>query len=498
MEGDCIGAEGSAPILFQEPVVKILPQHSTVSSPVVFGKAHIISLGCPKNLVDTERYVAILESQGYTLTDSLEEADLILLNTCAFIDQAKKESLAMLFEVAADKREDQRLVVAGCLVDRYRAELEAGIPEVDLWTDLNHFSEAPDEFAALSPVVLPKGFLPLSTLPGQSTNRIPWASFQRKSLTRSHSVYLKISEGCGHTCGFCSIPSFKGPQRSVPLETLLNEACFLADQGAREITLIGQDTVAYGRDLASGGSTHVRLLLERLNEIDGVEWIRVLYTYPTRLADEIEWAYRNLPKCLPYLDLPLQHLSDSVLERMRRGTPYTHIHEHVKRLREAVPQLVIRSTCIVGFPGETPKDFQLLRERFTELEVDHLGVFRYSDEEGTPALSLDHKVTQRTAGKRYRVMTEWAAEFCQERALQRVGSNCRILVDHPCDCPEEIFPEAAGRGQSWWCGRWYGQAPEIDGVVFFPSSTAQAGDFVSVQLEDVLYPDYWALPVGDA
>jgi ribosomal protein S12 methylthiotransferase len=389
-------------------------------------------------------------------------------------------------------------VVAGCLVDRYRKDLEAEFPEVDLWTDLNHFSEAPEEFAALSPAVLPKGFRPLSTLTGQPSNGIPWATFARKSLTRSHSVYLKISEGCDHSCSFCSIPSFKGKQRSVPLPTLVEEACSLASQGAREITLIGQDTVAYGRDLDPGRSIHLRLLLEQLNEIDGVEWIRVLYTYPTRLADEIEWAYRNLPKCIPYLDLPLQHLSDQVLERMRRGTPYASILEHVKRLRAALPDLVVRSTCIVGFPGETAKDFRLLQERFTELEVDHLGVFRYSDEEGTRALDLERKVTRRTAEKRHGEMTEWAANFCQERALQRLGGTYQVLADHPCEYPGDLFPGIPGQEQAWWCGRWYGQAPEIDGVVFFPSDSTRAGDFVSVQLEDVLYPDYLALPREEA
>lgn len=346
--------------------MKTIPPLSPSGNPVLPRKAHIISLGCPKNLVDTERYAAILENEGYSLTDSVEEASLIFVNTCSFIDQAKAESIETLLEVAGEKREDQRLVVAGCLVDRYRKDLEAEFPEVDLWTDLNHFSEAPEEFAALSPAILPEGFRPLSTLTGQLSNGIPWATFARKSLTRSHSVYLKISEGCDHSCHFCSIPSFKGKQRSVPLPTLVEEARSLASQGAREITLIGQDTVAYGRDLDPGRSIHLRLLLEQLNEIDGVEWIRVLYTYPTRLADEIEWAYRNLPKCIPYLDLPLQHLSDQVLERMRRGTPYASILEHVKRLRAALPDLVVRSTCIVGFPGETAKDFRLLQERFTD------------------------------------------------------------------------------------------------------------------------------------
>lgn len=458
-------------------------------------KAHIISLGCPKNLVDTERYVAILESQGYTLTDSFEEASLIFLNTCSFIDQAKRESINTLLELIAVKQEWQQLVVVGCLVDRYRKELEAEIPEVDLWTGLERFSQFPADLESLSRAALPEGFHPLPVLTGQPSNDIPWVAFKRRPLTQSHSVYLKISEGCDHACSFCSIPSFKGKQRSVPLETLISEAKDLVAQGAREITLIGQDTVAYGRDLTSGHTSQLRLLLERLNELEGLEWVRVLYTYPTRLADEIEWAYRNLPKCIPYLDLPLQHLSDNVLERMRRGTPYAQIQEHVQRLRETVPGLVIRSTCIVGFPGENRKDYQLLRERFSELAVDHLGVFQYSDEEGTGAVKLDHKVTHRTAAKRLSEMSFWAAEFCQKRAQQRLGQTCQVLADYPGEAPVDLFPGAKGKkGQTWWCGRWYGQAPEIDGVVYFPSSTTRAGDFVNVRLEDVLYPDYLAFP----
>jgi len=491
-----MGAEVSAPTAFQDSIVKPVTQRRKSISAVLPPKAHIISLGCPKNLVDTERYAAILESQGYALTDFPEEASLILVNTCSFIDQAKTESIETLLEVAGGKREDQHLVVAGCLVDRYRKDLENEFPEVDLWTDMNHFGEAPKDLASLTPAVLPDGFLPLASLNGVPSNGIPWASFKRKSLTRSHSVYLKISEGCSHTCAFCSIPSFKGNQRSVPVETLVEEARVLARQGAREITLIGQDTVAYGRDLDPGRTVHLRLLLEHLNEIDGIEWIRVLYTYPTRLADEIEWAYLNLPKCIPYLDLPLQHLSDRVLERMRRGTPYASILKHVNRLRKSVPDLVVRSTCIVGFPGETANDFKLLQERFSELAVDHLGVFRYSDEEGTPALNLDRKVTRRTADKRYHEMTEWAAGFCQERASKRMGATYTVLADYPCQFPENLFPKAPRRYQEWWCGRWYGQAPEIDGVVYFPSTSTRAGDFVNVQLEDVLYPDYLAHSVG--
>jgi ribosomal protein S12 methylthiotransferase len=229
--------------------------------------------------------------------------------------------------------------------------------------------------------------------------------------------------------------------------------------------------------------------LEALNAIDGLEWIRVLYTYPTRLADELEWAYVNLEKMIPYLDLPLQHLSDPVLERMRRGTPYEQILEHLTRLRKAVPNLVVRSTCIVGFPGETDADFSRLEGRFEALDVDHLGVFQYSDEEGTPAVDLRNKVPAETASYRFERMSKSAAWICQEKAETRLDSKVEVLVDGPCLPPEDVFPciDASGK---WWRGRWWGQAPEIDGVVYFRSEDAEPGRFVSVQLDDTLYPDY--------
>ena len=273
------------------------------------------------------------------------------------------------------------------------------------------------------------------------------------------------------------------------MDRLLPEAMGLVSQGAKELTLIGQDTIAYGKDLSADRSTNPRTLLEKLNEVRGLDWIRVLYTYPTRLADEIEWAYRNLEKLVPYLDLPLQHLSDPVLERMRRGTPYEDVRRHVFRLKETVPGLIVRSTCIVAFPGETEEDFDLLRDRFEELEVDHLGVFRYSDEEGTSAADLGGKIPEEEAERRYAEMTEWAANYCQSRAQARPGTEVQVLVDGQCPAPVEVFPEVDPKGQ-WRQGRWYGQAPEIDGAVFFRSDAAGPGMFVPVRLEAVMYPDY--------
>lgn len=459
-------------------------------------KAHIVSLGCPKNLVDTERYMALLDSQGYSLANSPEEADLILVNTCGFIDNAKTESIDAIIELGEGKRPGQSLVVAGCLVDRYRESLVSEFPEVDLWLDLPDFGETPERLARVTQASLPEDYRPLAMTANRNGAGIPWASFRRVMLTPRHASYLKISEGCDHSCSFCAIPSFKGNQRSVALGTLVAEAEALARNGVRELTLIGQDTVAYGRDLDPSRSVNLRTLLERLSEIENLRWLRVLYTYPTRLAEELEWAYLNLPKMVPYLDLPLQHLSDPVLERMRRGTPYESIREHILRLRSSIPSLVIRSTCIVGFPGEGSSDFKLLRERFEELEVDHLGVFRYSDEEGTRGFDLDRKVPARTAAKRHQEMFAWSAEHCQGRARGRLGEVYEVLVDGACEAPLEVFPGARVEGQ-WWRGRWYGQAPEIDGCVYFQGRNLKPGGFVGVRLESASYPDYLGTPLID-
>ncbi|MCE7908990.1 MAG: radical SAM protein [Candidatus Omnitrophica bacterium COP1] len=422
-------------------------------------KAHVISLGCPKNLVDTERFVAMLEEKGYQLTQSPEEAQVLLVNTCSFIDDAKRESIDAVLEMADLKTEDQKLVIAGCLVDRYRRELEVEFPEVDQWVDLKTFSQFAPSIDPSNRAVQRDGYLPLEvTVEKTVSPKIPWAGFRRHRLTPVHTAYLKISEGCDHSCSFCSIPSFKGPQRSVPLELLIDEARALVHEGAKELTLIGQDTVAYGKD-------------------------------------ELEWVYVNLPKCIPYLDLPLQHLSDPLLERMRRGTPYKAIRAHVNRLRDAVPELVLRSTCIVGFPGESPGDYRLLKERFAELQVDHLGVFRYSDEENTPAVKLDRKVGDRTAKKRYEEMSAWAAEYCQARARERLGKEFMVLVDHPAAAPQELF-DGIQESSGWWVGRWWGQAPEIDGVVYIRSERLRAGDFAQVRFEQVSYPDYLGVKVS--
>jgi len=456
-------------------------------------KVFIVSLGCPKNLVDTERHLSLLSDEGYRLVQTPEEADLLLVNTCSFIDTAKKESVDAILEMVDLKEGKRTLAVAGCLVDRYPEELREELPEVDLWLSTTGFPSEAESIHRLASPQPPEGYIPIDRLaPPEGGTSVPWAGFSRVSLTPRHTSYLKISEGCDHRCAFCSIPSFKGKHRSVPLDILLEEARALVGSGARELTLIGQDIISYGKDLSRDRSLNIGTLLQGLNQLSGLEWIRLLYTYPTRLADELEWAYANLERMIPYLDLPLQHLSNPILERMRRGTPYEGIVSHVDRLRRSVPNLVVRSTCIVGFPSETAEDFQLLKERFGELGVDHLGVFRYSDEEGTPALDYPEKVPIELGDERHAEMTEWAASFCQKKARSRVGTRETVLVDAPALPPMEEFPSIDASGK-WYLGRWYGQAPEIDGSVYLRSDTEmEPGDFVEAVFLDAIYPDYLA------
>ena len=391
------------------------------------------------------------------------------------------------------KKSGQSLAVAGCLVDRYPQELKAELPEVDLWLDTRSFPTEAVSLHELAEAENPSGYIPLDRIdPTPKNVTVPWAGFSRVSLTPRHTSYLKISEGCDHSCAFCSIPSFKGKHRSVPIDLLLHEARALVDMGAREITLIGQDIISYGKDLASDRSLNIGELLAGLDSLPGLEWIRLLYTYPTRLADELEWAYANLEKMIPYLDLPLQHLSDPILDQMRRGTPYEGIRSHLSRLRSVSPDLVIRSTCIVGFPGETEEDFQLLKSRFLELDVDHLGVFRYSDEEGTRAVNYADKIPLELAEERLAEMTEWSAAYCQRKAENRIKQRVRLLIDSPALPPVEDFDRVDPSG-FWYVARWYGQAPEIDGVVYLRSERERiAGEFVDGILTQACYPDYLA------
>ncbi len=456
-------------------------------------KVYIVSLGCPKNLVDTERHLALLSNDGYSLVETPEEADLLLVNTCSFIDTAKQESVDTILELIELKQGKRSLAVAGCMVDRYPNELRDELPEVDLWLNTQSFSSEQETIHRLNKPESSEEYIPLADLSISSEEKsIPWAGFSRVSLTPKHTSYLKISEGCDHSCAFCSIPSFKGGHRSVHMDSLLREAESLANQGTREITLIGQDIISYGRDLSSDRSINIGTLIKELHSISGLEWIRLLYTYPTRLADELEWGYGNLGKMIPYLDLPLQHLSNQVLQRMRRGTPYEGIKSHVDRLRAVAENLVVRSTCIVGFPGETDDDFQLLKERFTELDVDHLGVFRYSDEDGTRAVDYSEKISEEIAEERHDDLTAWAARYCQGKAQSRIGSDVTILIDGSALPPAEEFEGVDPTGR-WYQGRWFGQAPEIDGVVYFKSERErEPGEFAEVSLVDATYPDYLA------
>src|SRR6184192_764437 len=355
-------------------------------------KVGFISLGCPKNLVDSEVMMGQLKQKGYEITGDAAEAETLVVNTCGFIDAAKKESIEAILEAARLKSEGKckRLVVAGCLVERYRDELRAEIPEVDAFigtSQINEITTAADERVnTRSLPVLPLGNQTATYLYDESTPRV--------LATPAHSAYLKIAEGCDRPCAFCFIPQMRGHFRSRRFGSIVAEAHQLAEEGVKELILVAQDSSRYGEDLGQqDGLAH---LLRELARLEGVEWVRVMYTYPTHISDAFLDVLAEEPKAVKYLDMPLQHAAQNVLKLMKRGGNRASLERLIERVRHRVPNIAVRTTFITGFPGETEEDFQELRAFVKNVEFDRVGVFTYSDEDGTPAFNLPNKVNPRS------------------------------------------------------------------------------------------------------
>ena len=422
-------------------------------------KIGFISLGCPKNLVDSEVMMGLLEARGHELTQDPHEAEALVVNTCSFIEPAKQESIDAILETAEYKRIGQarRLVVAGCLVERYRSELQEQIPEVDAVLGTNELESIVHhcEGGASAPPTAPAGgYLYHDLTP-------------RRLATPRHFSYVKINEGCDHPCSFCIIPQFRGGFRSRRFESVVLEAESLFNQGVREINLIGQDTTAFGDDL--GIKDGLPTLLDRLARIDQAGWIRVLYAYPNRVSNRLLDTLARHDSLCPYLDIPLQHASASVLRRMKRGSSGDIFLKLIERIRIAIPGVSIRTSFIVGFPGETEQDFETLCQFLQAARFDHVGCFRYSDDELSASFALDGKVDRRTIYNRQRRL------MAQQRKISRRAK--RALVG-------ERFPVLVG-GRSaetdlLWEGRLQTQAEEIDGKTFltrFPEgSNPRPGD----------------------
>lgn len=426
-------------------------------------KILFISLGCDKNLVDSEEMLGLLNSRGYTFTDDETEADVIIINTCCFINDAKEESVQTILEMAEYKKTGKckALIVTGCMAQRYKQEILDEVSEVDQvlgTTAYEKIVEAVDEALAGSRGVEEK---PLSYLPQTDAKRMV--------TTGGHYAYLKIAEGCNKCCTYCIIPKLRGRYRSVPMERLIEQAKELAAQGVKELILVAQETTVYGVDLYGKKSLH--LLLEQLCQISGLRWIRILYCYPEEIYEDLIQTMKREEKICHYLDLPIQHASDAVLRRMGRRTTRADLEQIVTHLREEIPDIVLRTTLIAGFPGETEEQHQEVMEFIDEMEFDRLGVFTYSQEEDTPAASMPGQIDEETKLNWQEELMELQQEIAFDRAEERTGSVVTAMIEG------KVADEDA------YVARTYGDAPNVDGLLFVQTTEElNSGDFVRVRI----------------
>jgi len=436
-------------------------------------KVGFISLGCPKNLVDSEVMMGHLKQNGYQITSDATDADTVVVNTCGFIDAAKKESIDAILEAARLKTEGQtkRLIVAGCLVERYRDELKAEMPEVDAFIGTNQIN---DILTVCDPKTNTRS-LPVVQLGNQSATYLYDESTPRVLATPSHYAFVKIAEGCDRPCAFCFIPQMRGHFRSRRFGSIVAEAHQLAEEGVKEIILVAQDSSRYGEDL--GKPDALARLLRELARVDGIEWVRVMYTYPTHISDAFLDVLAEEPRAVKYLDMPLQHASQHVLKLMKRGGNRKSLERLIERVRQRVPGIAVRTTFITGFPGETEADFAELLGFVKSVEFDRVGVFTYSDEEGTPAFDLPEKVDARTAARRRTALMKEQRRISRRKNKARVGEVVRVF-----------FEGESKESELLWQGRMETQAPDIDGCVLIndvPDGVLPApGDFVNVEITE--------------
>jgi ribosomal protein S12 methylthiotransferase len=423
---------------------------------------HFISLGCPKNRVDSEVMLGGAELSGYQHVSDASEAEVIVVNTCGFIESAKRESIDTILEMVGHKQTGRcrKLVVTGCLSQRYSGDLEKELPEVD------HFLGSSD-MPSLKRVLTESA---PRMLVGNPADWVISASDPRTLSTRGRSAYVKIAEGCNRSCSFCVIPQMRGKQRSRAVDDVVREVESLVSRGILEVNLISQDTIAYGRDL--GGKANLATLLKELGKVKGLKWLRVFYLYPESFDDELFELYSGgHPSLLPYVDMPLQHAADEMLRRMRRGHGGKRLYALVERMREKIPGLTFRTAFIVGHPGESEEEFEDLVKFVEWAEFDRLGVFRYSDEEDTRAHEFESKVSARDSYQRARKILSIQRRISRRKNKQLVGRTLSVLVEGPSEESDLVL-----------VGRHAGQAPEIDGVVFLSGGECQPGSFVDVQI----------------
>lgn len=422
-----------------------------------------VSLGCDKNLVDSEMMITSLRKNGFVLTDDIEDADVIVVNTCCFIGDAKEESINTLIEMGGYKEGRCKLLVAaGCLAQRYHNEIKEDIPEVDLIVGTMGYEDLSEK---INEALGGKGVL--ESL--KDIDYLPTPLTDRDSMSGGYYAYLKIAEGCDKCCTYCVIPKVRGHYRSVPMDNLIAQAKHLVANGAKELILVAQETTLYGKDIY--GEKSLPKLLEELSKIDELKWIRILYCYPEEITDELISAIKNLPKVCHYLDMPIQHGSDDVLRRMGRWTNREQIEKTVAKLRAEIPDIALRTTLITGFPGETEDDFEQVKEFVKKMEFDRLGVFTYSREEDTPAAEMDGQIDEEVKEARRDEIMQIQQDIAFDKSNSRVGEIYEVMI-------EGRLPD-----EGVYIARTYMDAPDVDGYVFIQSDyNLDSGDFVKVEV----------------
>ncbi|KUO63656.1 ribosomal protein S12 methylthiotransferase RimO [bacterium BRH_c32] len=413
-------------------------------------KISIITLGCSKNTVDSERLMNQLKLNNFSLVDDSNDADSVIINTCGFIDAAKEESINTILEAIELKKSGKfkKVVVAGCLSERYKDELLKEIPDVDAFFGTEKYEEILKEFGA----------------------DLKYELLGERSLTTpKHFAYLKISEGCDNPCSFCAIPLMRGLHKSVPMEDLLKEVKFLADKGVKEINIIGQDTTDYGKETNNRNAAE---LIRKITEVAGIEWVRLLYAYPSHFPDDLIDEIANNPKVCKYVDMPLQHISDKVLKSMRRGITKRRTIELLEELKKRVPGITLRTTFIVGYPAETETEFHELCEFVKEMEFDRVGVFNYSVEENTPSFILGDPVPDEVKEERKSLLMEIQKEISTKKNERLIGTTTRVIID--------------GKEGDFYIGRTERDAPEVDGEVLINAeyNTLKVGNFYDIEIDD--------------
>ncbi len=425
-------------------------------------KVGFVSLGCSKNLIDTEMAIGLFKRNNFEIVNDVEKAEIIIVNTCGFIESAKQEAINTILEMAEYKEKGtcKYLVVMGCLVQRYKKELQKALPEVDLFIEINDYGSYWDKILEL---------LDEEEKPDTINNL---CYMDRVISTGNKTAYLKIAEGCSNRCTYCAIPYIRGPYVSRPMEKVLEEAKKLATAGIKELIVIAQDTTRYGEDLY--GESKLSDLLNELCKIDGFEWIRFLYAYPESITDELIQTVKNNPKICNYFDIPIQHISDSVLKRMNRRTNGKQIEELINKIKKQIPDVILRTSLIVGFPGETEEDFNKLYEFVKKGYFDKLGVFTYSKEDGTPAARLKEQIHPATKKKRYNLIMSVAKDISAEKLKSYIGKEYKVLVE------DTTFDH------KFCVGRSYMDIPDTDGMVIIKNcDTKLVGEFVNCKVTAV-------------